>query len=89
MSALNIRFTTPDGNIASTEGVIGTDITKKNEVVMNKSNGYPLWIPCIDAETAKAVRNEIARIIQSADAGIVTTANWDFMNAATTDAKAQ
>ena len=80
MSAINIRYKTPDGNIASTQGVIGTDITKKHEVVVSKSSGYPLWISCDDLEMAKKVRNEIVRIVNSADDGIITAANWDFMN---------
>ncbi|HEY8096401.1 MAG TPA: hypothetical protein VIE65_09975 [Methylobacter sp.] len=82
MSKKNFRIKLHTGDITSTDSIESTSITNKHEVVLKIVNGYPIWLSCGDPETAKNVRDEIVRLVESADAGEMATANWDFMSPA-------
>jgi len=82
MNQINFRAKLFNGDVVSINSIDSTSITKKHEVVLKIVNGYPIWLECGDAETATKVRDEIVRLILSADEGVMAVANWDFMSPA-------
>ncbi|MDI1291471.1 MAG: hypothetical protein PSV18_01850 [Methylobacter sp.] len=66
-------------------GIIGSVTLAPKAVVINTINGDLLvWLKYKDDDTAQKVRAEINRVIDSAEEGTHTKADWSFLESAKT-----
>ncbi|MGZ4954263.1 MAG: hypothetical protein ACXV8Q_04045 [Methylobacter sp.] len=78
---MNIKFQDAEKNLLSTDSIHNISLAP-NAVVVKDSNGDLLsWIKCGSKEMAEKVRDELYRIVASAEQGVRTEADWSFFSA--------